>query len=294
MRAISLQILFGIELALAVVVLPVATAGSGQEQNCDDGLCIEVERLDDGASFFATNQLDAPATVEFGFPTFENMKSSERFPLRTVVQPHSRQPLLAIRSARPSRATRWRWRWSWTTGVLHAEHDDRVRYLIPWSSSQRFKVGQAVGGTFTHTGKARFAFDFRMPIGTAVRAARDGTVVRVVEHFDVGGIEERFKKRANAIFILHSDGTIARYLHLQREGALVETGDPVHAGDPIGLSGNTGYSQKPHLHFDVFSIDDELERRTIDVRFANGTSPGFLPRSGQRLFGGGRETVVQR
>jgi murein DD-endopeptidase MepM/ murein hydrolase activator NlpD len=133
-----------------------------------------------------------------------------------------------------------------------------------------------------------------MPVGATVRAARDGTVVRVVEHFAVGGTEERFKKRANAILILHSDGTIARYLHLQQEGALVEAGDPVHAGDPIGLSGDTGYSQKPHLHFDVFSIDDELERRTLDVRFANGTSAGFVPRSGQSLYGGGSETVVRR
>ena len=245
--------------------------------------------MDDGASFFAANQLDAPATIKFEFPTFENMNSSRRFPLRTVIHPHSRQSLLTIRSADPSRATRWRWRWSWTTGVLHAEHDDRTRYRIPWSSNQRFKVGQAVGGTLTHTGKARFAFDFRMPVGTTIRAARVGTVVRVLEHFSIGGIEERLKKRANAVFILHSDGTIARYLHLRRDGALVATGDRVRAGDPIGFSGNTGYSQKPHLHFDVIRVDENLEWQTVDVRFATDRPAGFRPESGQVLNGGARQ-----
>jgi murein DD-endopeptidase MepM/ murein hydrolase activator NlpD len=294
MREISLRKLVEIGLALAAVALPAVSAGSGRDRDCDDGLCIEVERRDDGAAFFALNPLDAPATIEFGFPTFENMNSSRSFPLRTVVHPHSRQSLLTIRSVESSRATRWRWQWSWTTGVLHADHDDSVRYRVPWSSPQHFKVGQAVGGSFTHTGKARFAFDFRMPVGTTVRAARDGTVVRVVEHFDAGGTEERFKKRANAIFILHADGTIARYLHLQHQGALVETGDPVQAGDPIGLSGNTGYSQKPHLHFDVFTVDDELGRQTIDVRFANGSYEGFVPRTGQSLYGGDGGAFVLR
>jgi len=132
-----------------------------------------------------------------------------------------------------------------------------------------------------------------MPVGTTVRAARDGTIVRVVEHFGVGGIEERFKKRANAIFVLHGDGTIARYLHLRRDGALVENGDRVREGDPIGFSGNTGYSQKPHLHFDVFRVDDELGWQTLDVRFANGTPGGFVPRSGESLYGGDRRTALR-
>jgi murein DD-endopeptidase MepM/ murein hydrolase activator NlpD len=294
MREINLLRLFAIWLALTASTVPAATAGSGQDRYCDAGLCIEMVRLDDGASFLAENQLDAPATLEIDFPTLENLSSPVRLPLRAVVDPHSRTSLLTIRSVDSSRATRWRWRWSWTTGVLHADHDDAVRYLTPWSSSQRFRVGKAVGGGGSHTGKARFAFDFRMPVGTTIQAARDGTVVRVVEHFDAGGLEERFKKRANAVFILHSDGTIARYLHLKQRGALVAVGDRVHAGDPIGLSGNTGYSSRPHLHFDVFNVDDELGRQTLEVRFADGTNEGFVPRSGQHLYGRDSGAFVRR
>jgi murein DD-endopeptidase MepM/ murein hydrolase activator NlpD len=51
--------------------------------------------------------------------------------------------------------------------------------------------------------------------------------------------------------IYHSDGTFADYVHLRYGGVLVEVGEEVRAGDVIGLSGNTGYSTQPHLHFAV-------------------------------------------
>ena len=76
--------------------------------------------------------------------------------------------------------------------------------------------------------------------------------------------------------------TLARYrLRIERGAALTRLGDAVVVATIAWLVFD------PHLHFDVFSIDDELERRTIDVRFANGASPGFIPRSGQSLYGGG-------
>jgi len=263
--------------------------GQAVEADCADGVCIEVERADGSASFFAVNQLATPASLELDFPVLENMTSSNTLPVKSVVLPRSRKLLVQIRAGDPAVSTRWRWSWRWTTGVLGARHDVSARYWIPWSPNLRFEVGQAVGGSYSHNGHWRFAFDFWMPAGTPIRAARDGTVVRVVEDFNRGGTQERFKKRANLIFILHEDGTIARYLHLQRGGAHVDVGDRVTAGDLIGSSGNTGYSQSPHLHFDVFSVDENLEWQTVDVRFATNTPDGFRPESGQVLNGGARQ-----
>jgi murein DD-endopeptidase MepM/ murein hydrolase activator NlpD len=57
--------------------------------------------------------------------------------------------------------------------------------------------------------------------------------------------------RANFIRILHADGSMAVYAHLAEHGALVRQGQPVETGQRIGLSGNTGYSTAPHLHFAV-------------------------------------------
>jgi murein DD-endopeptidase MepM/ murein hydrolase activator NlpD len=57
--------------------------------------------------------------------------------------------------------------------------------------------------------------------------------------------------RANIIRILHNDGTMALYAHLKPEGVLVRVGQRVRKADVIGLSGNTGFSAGPHLHFVV-------------------------------------------
>ncbi len=267
----------------------VPSASQAIEADCADGVCIEVERSESGAAFFARNQLAAPVSLLLEFPVLENMTSSPTLPVKTVVLPHQRKLLVQIRANDHAKSTRWRWSWQWTTGVLGARHAANVRYWIPWSAILRFKVGQAVGGSYSHTGNWRFAFDFWMPSGTPIRAARDGNVVRVVEDFNRGGTEERFKKRANLIFILHADGTIARYLHLKQGGVHVAVGDRVAAGDLIGFSGNTGYSQKPHLHFDVIRVDANLEWQTVDVRFAAQPHAGLQPESGQILNGGARQ-----
>jgi murein DD-endopeptidase MepM/ murein hydrolase activator NlpD len=259
------------------------------EIDCPDGVCIEVERTDNGASLFAVNRLDAPVSLLLEFPVLENMTSSAALPVKAVVLAGGRKRLVEIWADDQAESFSWRSSWHWTTGVLGARHDPNARYWLPWAPSFRFEVGQAVGGTFTHVGKWHFAFDFWMPSGTPIRAARGGTVVRAIEEFSQGGLEEQFKKRANLIFILHEDGTIARYLHLKQGGTQVDVGDRVAAGDLIGFSGNTGYSQNPHLHFDVFTVDEELEWQTVDVRFATAAPEGFRPESGQILNGGERQ-----
>src|SRR5690606_150933 len=62
---------------------------------------------------------------------------------------------------------------------------------------------------------------------------------------------ERYGGRANYVRILHADGTMALYAHLKPEGVLVRVGQRVRQGQQIALSGNTGFSTAPHLHFVV-------------------------------------------
>jgi murein DD-endopeptidase MepM/ murein hydrolase activator NlpD len=91
-----------------------------------------------------------------------------------------------------------------------------------------------------------------MPIGTAVVAARNGTVFLVEDGFTDG---TRTAGQENYINILHADGSVAGYVHLTRNGALVELGQSVAQGQVIGLSGDTGSSSEPHLHFHVQGCD---------------------------------------
>jgi hypothetical protein len=115
------------------------------------------------------------------------------------------------------------------------------------------RVEQGYGGSFSHhDDENRYAVDFAAAIGTPVLAARGGTVMQVESDFDQASLSaERFGGRANFVRILHDDGSMAVYAHLALEGVLVRAGQRVARGQTIGLSGNTGFSSGPHLHFVV-------------------------------------------
>ena len=81
--------------------------------------------------------------------------------------------------------------------------------------------------------------DFRMPVGSEVRASGSGTVLTAGRSGGYGNLVE----------IDHGDGLTTRYAHLSR--ILVQNGDTVESGDIVGLSGSTGRSTGPHLHYEV-------------------------------------------
>lgn len=96
---------------------------------------------------------------------------------------------------------------------------------------------------------------------------RDGMVVGLRQDSNSGGVATRFSQSANHVIIRHHDGTYAEYLHLKQNGAHVNLGDTVQAGQAIALSGNTGYTSRPHLHFAVFRAVDGNTRETLPVKF---------------------------
>jgi murein DD-endopeptidase MepM/ murein hydrolase activator NlpD len=105
-----------------------------------------------------------------------------------------------------------------------------------------------------------------MPEGTTLVAARDGVVVEAKEDFAEGGTDPYYKDKGNYVLILHNDGSWAGYFHLKKDGVLVEVGQKVNRGERIALSGNTGWSSAPHLHFEV-SLPTQKGRITVPTKF---------------------------
>lgn len=89
-------------------------------------------------------------------------------------------------------------------------------------------------------GRMHKGLDIKVYIGDTIRAAFDGKV-RIVR-YEAGGY-------GNYVVIRHHNGLETIYGHMSKQ--LVNEDETVHAGDPIGLGGNTGRSTGSHLHFET-------------------------------------------
>lgn len=95
--------------------------------------------------------------------------------------------------------------------------------------------------------------DFAMPIGTPVTTPANGVVERVSNHHAAG----------RYIVVRHDNGYRTRYLHLSRP--LVSPGERVTMGERIALSGNTGRSTGPHLHYEVLVNNAPVNAMTVTL-----------------------------
>jgi murein DD-endopeptidase MepM/ murein hydrolase activator NlpD len=112
--------------------------------------------------------------------------------------------------------------------------DPVQKYTLSASFAQAGGMWQS-----THSGQ-----DFAVASGTKVLAAHGGTVVKAGGNGAGDG-----PAYGNAVVIKHGNGTYSQYAHLSRID--VNVGQVVKTGQRIALSGNTGNSSGPHLHFEI-------------------------------------------
>ena len=152
--------------------------------------------------------------------------------------------------------------------------DTSYIYALPYEEGISYYMVQGYFSSFTH--KERAALDFKMKRGSTICAAREGVVIRVKEDGDRGGLKRRYRPYGNYVIIQHADSSRAGYWHIQKDGALVNAGDTVKKGQPIALSGKTGYSFMPHLHFLFWSSDAKRQCRQVATRFQTSNGPRYL------------------
>lgn len=126
-----------------------------------------------------------------------------------------------------------------------------VEYVYPLRGAP-LRITQGFGGGFSHADdENRYAVDFAADEGTPVLAARDGVVLQFEAGVSTAAAPDDRTAHTNFVRLLHDDGTMALYAHLQRGGVIVAAGERVRRGQIIAFSGNTGASSGPHLHFAV-------------------------------------------
>ncbi len=234
----------------------------------------EVERQGRTSLIHANNHAPGAMSVRARL-LGNNIRSNRSWPQTVVLGPGERLLLGEVQAREAGAAHDFRISLSAQLGRLNARAASSQRYRLPYADGEAFAISQAASGPITshQDPLMREAVDFTMPEGTPVHAAREGVVVRVVMHFETGGLDPALLEKANEIVLEHPDGTLGVYAHLAPGSAKVSLGERVQAGQRLASSGNTGYSSGPHLHFALMRprlIGEHFQLEALPVRFATG------------------------
>lgn len=145
------------------------------------------------------------------------------------------------------------------------KNDSSYIYSLPFKTGKKVFLIQGYETMFSHKGER--SLDFKVKNGTLICAARAGVVQSVRQDSDKGGLKPENLADGNYVIIRHEDNSTAWYWHLKKDGVLVKEGDVVQDGQPIGYSGNTGFSAFPHLHFEVQGQDASGNYTRLATRF---------------------------
>jgi murein DD-endopeptidase MepM/ murein hydrolase activator NlpD len=152
--------------------------------------------------------------------------------------------------------------------------DTSYVYHLPYQENEAHLLVQGYFSRYTH--KNRAALDFKMKKGTKICAVRDGVVLRIKADGNRGGGNAKYRPYGNYIVIQHDDSTRSGYWHLRHNAIFLKVGDTVKQGALIGLSGKTGYTYFPHLHFIVWRSDGRGQWTQIGTRFQTNKGIRYL------------------
>jgi murein DD-endopeptidase MepM/ murein hydrolase activator NlpD len=230
------------------------------------------------------NRIYGPVTVRIALAEADNVVTEPRLPADFVLASRQQRELVTIGPLDERRSWRYRFETAALPGRSDARHRPERPYRPPIPPGSRHRIGQAFGGEHSHRSAGSYhAVDIQMPLGTPVHAARGGRVMDVARHFHGAGDNPEYDgPRANFVRILHDDGSMAVYAHLDFEGVTVRPGQRVARGAVIGRSGNTGFSTGPHLHF-VVQVNRDMQLVSVPFEFEDENGRAVAPASGQRL-----------
>jgi murein DD-endopeptidase MepM/ murein hydrolase activator NlpD len=207
---------------------------------------LDIKKQKGGDVVFVRNDLYAPVEIALAFISLSNVRGAPAKAIRRVLPARSKTRMAMLTPITAGQPLQYSPQFQYSLGNPVGVAQS-YRYPLPWRGGP-FRLSQGAEGQYSHFGpKNRYAMDIAMPVGTPIIAARAGVVVKVENSQSGRGTDPS----GNFVRVLHNDGTMGVYLHLKQGSVSVREGQQVTVGSPLALSGNTGNSSGPHLHFVV-------------------------------------------
>jgi murein DD-endopeptidase MepM/ murein hydrolase activator NlpD len=257
--------------------LPLANSASPPE------VTVTKRAVEKGVEIVANNGCFCPVEVAVSLLEPQNLGDPETTQVRMVAGARRETVLMTLTPAQPTHPLRFGFQYYAVLGEPQSRHQADEPYRAPFALARSFKITQAFPTQITHRDPAStYAVDIDMPVGTQVYAARAGTVIEVASQFFEGGADPQNARNANIIRVLHPDGTMAVYAHLNWDSIRVKPGKVIRRGEYIADSGNTGFTTGPHLHFAV-QHNAGLRLESLPIEFEGQAGARIEPKSGEML-----------
>lgn len=234
----------------------------------------------------ARNDYPVPVEVVLALDELRNLEyPGPEQVMRWLVDPESSMMLLELNALEDNAVPELDFRSIWIPGDPRSSHEPDRAYRAPFAVASDYPISQTFPVGITHTTPdSYYAVDIAMPIGTDIYAARGGIVFEVASTNFRGGTDpERDGASANIVRIMHDDGSHAVYAHLNWNTIRVRPGDRVERGEYIADSGNTGFSNGPHLHFAVL-LNRGMRLESVPVTFEGPNYSNVAPATGNTLI----------
>jgi len=174
------------------------------------------------------------------------------------------------------RSARTHYAFLYDNGNYYDENGESVTpAFLRLPTKKRYRVSSHFNPRRLHPVTGRIAphngVDLATPTGTPILSTGDGIVARIGNHPYAG----------KYIDIDHGGTHTTRYLHLHK--ILVRKGAAIKRGQKIALSGNTGRSTGPHLHFEFHINDRPVDPLTADIPTAAAIPEAEIARFNKKL-----------
>jgi len=206
------------------------------------GVIVYAQESNGDIDFVIENLFEMHVSVSLNIKEIQGYSAKENLPYKLVLKPKEKRQLVGLKNiSKKKEVGYFSSHISWVKGAVGSVHNEEFIYALPFRKEH--KVSQGFNGNTSHKGTAKYAVDFAMDIGTEVYAARTGKVVEIVQNHDKHGMSTKMSAFANY---------------------------PSEQLNLIALSGNTGRTSGPHLHFVVTKAQeykDGYRSMSVPIRF---------------------------